>query len=388
MKIERVSARGRAGRRRAAERAAHVLAAGGLVVHPTETVYGIGGDASARSNALIARVKGREAERGLILLVSSVESARSLLPGLEWTDAAQALAERFWPGPLSIIVPCRDAPAGLAGPGGGVGLRATPDPVARAILAAFGAPITSSSANRTGVPPARTADDAARLFDGREDLGDLHLCVVDGGPRLETAPSTVVSLVGPRPRVVREGPISAAEIARALERTSADAGRETAGDDRGTTYNILFVCTGNTCRSPMAAAIARRAIADRGLSYVRVDSAGTGAVRGEPAAEHAVAALREIGLDLSGHESKPLTADDVESADLIVAMGPGHAERVRAHGGPHKVFLLTEFLAGSDAATPIEDPFGGGLAAYLQTRDQIRRAVDAMIDHLAPILAP
>lgn len=218
VRVERVAAPDPAGVARAAGRAAAALRAGGLVVHPTETVYGIGGDASARSNALVARLKGREGERGLILLVSSVESARALLPGLRWSEAAQTLAERFWPGPLSIVVPCRDAPAGLAGPGGGVALRATPDPVARAILAAWGAPITSTSANRTGEPPPRTAEEAARLVEGRAGDDDV-VCVVDAGPRADAAPSTVVSLIGPAPRVWREGPIAADEIGRALERT-------------------------------------------------------------------------------------------------------------------------------------------------------------------------
>lgn len=219
MRVERVAALDPAGVARAAGRAAAALRAGGLVVHPTETVYGLGGDASARSNALVARLKGREGERGLILLVSSVESARALLPGLRWSEAAQTLAERFWPGPLSIVVPCRDAPAGLAGPGGGVALRATPDPVARAILAAWGAPVTSTSANRTGEPPSRTAEEAARLVEGQAGDDDV-VCVVDAGPRTEAAPSTVVSLMGPAPRVWREGPIPADEVVRALERTS------------------------------------------------------------------------------------------------------------------------------------------------------------------------
>jgi L-threonylcarbamoyladenylate synthase len=198
--------------------AAAALCAGGLVIHPTETVYGLGGDGSARSNALVARLKGRAAERGLILLVSSVESARAHLPRLRWNEAAETLAERFWPGPLSIVVPCPDAPAGLAGPGGGVALRATSDPVARAILAEWGAPMTSTSANRTGEPPPRTAAEAARLVEGRTEE-DVVVCVVDAGPRTEAAPSTIVSLTGATPRVWREGPIPADEVVRALERT-------------------------------------------------------------------------------------------------------------------------------------------------------------------------
>lgn len=160
------------------------------------------------------------------------------------------------------------------------------------------------------------------------------------------------------------------------------------GDDRGTTYNILFVCSGNTCRSPMAAALARDAIGRRGWSYVRVDSAGTSAARGEPAARNGVAALREIGLDLSRHESKPLTADVADWADLIVVMGPSHVEHVRALGGGYKAFFLTEFLEGPESGDPIEDPFGGDLDVYREARDQIRRGVEAMVKGLTPILAP
>lgn len=200
----------------AAEKAAQVLAAMELVIHPTETVYGIGGDATPESNALITRIKGRAGTQPLILLVLDVDAAREFLPALEWSPAARALAARFWPGPLSIVVRCPDAPSGIAGPDGGVALRATPDPVARAILRAWGRPITSSSANLTGQPPPRTARDAARLVEGREDLADVTVLVVDGGPRGAAPPSTLVSLVGPTPRVLREGPITAGEIARAL----------------------------------------------------------------------------------------------------------------------------------------------------------------------------
>lgn len=220
MKVEWVPAHEPGEVTKAAERAAHVLAAAGLVIHPTETVYGIGGDASPDSNALIARIKDRPADQPLILLILDVGAAREFLPALEWTPTAQALAARFWPGPLSIVVRCPGAPPGIAGPDGGVALRATPDPVARAILRAWGRPMSSTSANLAGQPPARTAAEAARLVEGRSDLADLTdpaVLVVEGGPRGASPPSTVVSLLEPTARVLREGPIRADEIARVLQ---------------------------------------------------------------------------------------------------------------------------------------------------------------------------
>ena len=97
-------------------RAAEVLGAGGIVVHPTETVYGIGGDGTDENNELISRIKHRESGRPLILLVPSLKALRDSFPGLEWPPQAEELARRFWPGPLTLVARCPDAPAGLLGP--------------------------------------------------------------------------------------------------------------------------------------------------------------------------------------------------------------------------------------------------------------------------------
>jgi protein-tyrosine-phosphatase len=157
---------------------------------------------------------------------------------------------------------------------------------------------------------------------------------------------------------------------------------------RGTTYNLLFVCTGNTCRSPMAAAITRGAVAARGWSHVEVRSAGTGAAAGSSASEQAVDVAAEHDLDLQQHQAQALTADLVEWADLVLAMGPAHVQAVTALGGHGKTVIVTDFVEGAGAGAPVADPFGGDHDSYRATFAQLRQAVDAVLDRIEPILSP
>ena len=160
------------------------------------------------------------------------------------------------------------------------------------------------------------------------------------------------------------------------------------GSERPTTYNLLFVCTGNTCRSPMAAAIARDAVGRRGWHNVAVASAGVSAGAGSPATETAVGVAAEHGIDMSSHASQPLTAALVEWADAIVAMTDWHADRVSELGGHAKVALATEFLENAHPGAGIPDPIGLDPDVYRATWSTLTDVVDGVLDRLEAILAP
>lgn len=157
---------------------------------------------------------------------------------------------------------------------------------------------------------------------------------------------------------------------------------------RTTTFNLLFVCTGNTCRSPLAEAIARRHLEERGWRHVRVGSAGVAAHDGSPATAEAVSVARRRGVDLSGHQSRTLDRDLVDWADLVLVMGPSHLSGVARLGGGEKASLLGSFASGMGRGGAVRDPFGGPEEVYEQTFRELDRLVAASLDRLAPILHP
>lgn len=143
---------------------------------------------------------------------------------------------------------------------------------------------------------------------------------------------------------------------------------------------LLFVCTGNTCRSPLAAVIARRALAARGLGQVTVASAGTGAWADAPASDGALLVALEHGLDLNSHRAQPLSAGLVAESDLVLTMGSSHLERVESLGGGGRAWLLGDYATGSSRT--VSDPFGGDLAVYRETFDELEELIGAALDRL------
>lgn len=196
---------------RAIDAALRVLNGSGLIVFPTDTVYGVG--ASVDHPEAVARLyvaKGRPLEKAIPVLVSSVDAVQRLSSGTD--DCSTRLMQRFWPGPLTIVLPAATwLPCEIVRETGAVGVRMPDHPVALELIERSGGALATTSANRSGEPETRTAADANR------SIGDMVDLVLDGGESPGGVPSTVVR-VEPEGHwtILRQGAISEEEIARAV----------------------------------------------------------------------------------------------------------------------------------------------------------------------------
>lgn len=192
----------------ALELALEVLRGGGLVAFPTDTVYGLGARVDdEQAIAGLFRAKGRSEQKAIPVLIGEPQALERVACDLP--PAAGLLAARFWPGPLTLVVPRRpELPAAL-GPAPTVGVRMPDHPVALRLLRAAG-PLAVTSANRAGGPNARTAGEVRAQLGGRIDL------VLDGGPAPGGRPSTVVDLAAGELRILREGPLGLDALRQAL----------------------------------------------------------------------------------------------------------------------------------------------------------------------------
>lgn len=186
------------------------LRAGKALAYPTETVYGFGGAADEKAVETLVQLKSRPPGKPFLLLIAASEMVARL--DLHLAAYAARLAARHWPGPLTLVLPGgeRRIPDRLRGPEGGVAVRWTSHTNLSRLLRAYGDPITSTSANRPGVPPAMSA--ASIVQQWSDAMGRGILRVLDAGQLMPSEPSTVVDCTGRRPRVIRPGAISSATL--------------------------------------------------------------------------------------------------------------------------------------------------------------------------------
>jgi tRNA threonylcarbamoyl adenosine modification protein (Sua5/YciO/YrdC/YwlC family) len=358
-------------RRDVVHRAVQALAEGGLVAFPTETVYGLA--ASALDEEALGRLralKARTAAKPLTLAIRSADEARDYAPDM--CPLAQRLARRCWPGPITLVVDdshpeslVRQLPPKVqqaVSPQQTIGLRVPGHSVILDVLRMLAGPLTLSSANRAGMPEATTAKQIVDTFGSQIDL------VVDDGPCRFGQPSSVVRVHQGRYEVLRAGVVPE----RTLRRLSS--------------WLVLFVCTGNTCRSPMAELLCRQLLAERLHCApdeledhgVLVMSAGLAAMLGGRATGEAIQTMADLGLDLAGHETQPLTEPLVRHADVIFTMTRSHREAIIAQwpSAAERTWLLA--ADGSD----ICDPIGASVERYRHCAAQIQAQLQTRVKQL------
>jgi len=307
---------------------------GKIIVFPTETVYGIGGKMSAPGiEKRLREIKGRSDTKPFSYHIGDWEMLDALK--VKKTPLVRAMARKFWPGPVTLVVPDLT--------GKKIGIRFPKNRVAVALIQEVGEPLIATSANGSGKSSPHTAQHVIEELQGAFD----HL--IDGGKTEWMLDSTVVDLTGDAPVLLRKG-AQGADVEKTVAKiVSGKCPRK----------RILIVCTGNSCRSPMAEGWLRHEIEKKGLSSeIEVISCGTGARDGLLCTSEAELVLRNREIDISGFRSRRCRKGDLWSSDLVLAMAAQHADAVTDMLPSVKEKMIT---------LHVEDPIGMGMQVYEKT---------------------
>jgi len=349
--------------------AAAIINKGGLVAFPTETVYGIACIAQADAIKRLDEIKNRPADKYYTVHIADRDDVSKYVPPSSISARGGKLLQKAWPGPITVIFELNETDLAsqrqllgaevfdLLYNAGTIGLRCPNNIIAEKFLGLASAPVVAPSANISGHPPSVTAGQAEEQLRGKIEM------ILDGGPCKYKKSSTVVKIAKNTVNMLREGVVGESEV---LEMA---------------TVRILFVCTGNTCRSPMAKLLCRKylsekfgcGIDDLGKMGYKVYSAGTMGVAGLCASPEVIRICGEKGINADVHRSGPVTCGMLEESDFVFAMTEAHRKIIiqMCPAAASKCILL--------GSADISDPIGSGIDGYGKCAEQIEKALKSRL---------
>ena len=304
---------------------------GKIVAFPTETVYGVGVPASKKEAIeKLYEIKGRDREKPFAYHIGDWDQLASL--SIVRTPSFRYLSKRFWPGPVTLIV--------SSNTGEKIGIRYPKSLSACTLIVSTGEPFLATSANRSGESSPKTAEEVLR------NLGDKIDYVIDAGPCEIGIDSTVVDVSTQSPQILREG-AELKGVRQAIEEIQ---------EGKIPRKKILVICTGNSCRSPIAAGLLREELKRRRLDReIEISTAGILARDGGVATSEAILVMKNREIDISRHRTRACRREDVLEADLILGMSQEHFD------------FLTGLVTGIKEkikVLDIKDPIGLGFSVY------------------------
>lgn len=341
--------------------AAQILKKGGLVIIPTETVYGIAADSSnEKAITRLSEIKGRSADKPFSLHIAEKEKIEEFAGDIPVN--AYKLIDKFWPGPLTLVLKTKDSIRSAKGePGKGtIGIRMPDNEVALQIISLSGVNVVCPSANLFGKPAPASLQEAIKDLNGKVDFA------IDAGKTRLGLESSVVDITGEHPVILREGAIKKEEIEAVTNKKI-----------------VLFVCTGNSCRSVMAKAYMEKRLKEKDRRDVIILSAGILGLNNMGPTAETRQVLQKEGIDVNNHRSSKVNAEMVKKSDIILVMERIHEERILelAPQAKTRVFLLKEFAKiEGDGSTSIADPIGNSLEFYERTFKIIKEAVNRAVE--------
>lgn len=329
---------------------------GKIVAFPTDTVWGMGCILSEGCIRKLYKIKKGRKKPFIVFIPEKdwvIRYARK--PGKN----VDILLDNLWPGPITVILKAKkDVPKKLVSKDGGISFRIPGHKKLLEIINSLNQPLITTSANLPGKSPPKS----------KEEINIPEIEYIMEGKSYRNIPSTIIDISRQPPSLIRHGPIGALEIEYYLKRKVLIPYEK---------FRVLFVCTGNTCRSPMAEYFLKNKIKNKNIV---VKSCGTFAEDGIPPSENAILAMKEIGINIEKHRSHQLTDELIEWADIILVMEPSERIDMLAFTplADLKTFYLKTFRRGNSPAI-IPDPIGQEIQVYRKVRDIIEKSINRLI---------